>query len=67
MDDETGIGKWSEEQFVKAVETGIVPNGQALRAPMKPYVYLSDGEVRAIYTYLKTIPKINNKVDRIVQ
>ncbi|HEU5051923.1 MAG TPA: hypothetical protein VFT78_02355 [Hanamia sp.] len=64
MDDETGIGKWTEDQFVKAVKTGIVPNGPALRAPMKPYVYLSDGEVRAIYAYLKTIPKIKNKVER---
>jgi cytochrome c2 len=67
MDNATGIGKWTEDQFVKAVKTGIVPNGPALRPPMKPYVYLSDGEVRAIYAYLKTIPKINNKVDRKVQ
>jgi len=66
MDDETGIGKWTEDQFVKAVTTGIVPNGPALRAPMKPYVYLSDGEARAVYAYLKTIPKIKNKVDRKV-
>jgi hypothetical protein len=47
------------------VKTGIVPTGQAaLRPPMKPYTYLSDGEVRAVYAYLKTIPKIHNKVDR---
>jgi hypothetical protein len=65
MDEETGIGSWSEEDFVKAVKTGIVPTGQAaLRPPMKPYTYLSDGEVRAVYAYLKTIPKIHNKVDR---
>jgi len=64
MDDETGIGRWTEDQFVKAVKTGIVPSGPALRPPMKPFVYLSDGEVRAIYAYLKTIPKITNKVDR---
>jgi hypothetical protein len=64
MDDETGIGRWTEDQFVKAVKTGIVPSGPALRPPMKPFVYLSDGEVRAIYAYLKTIPKIKNKVDR---
>ena len=64
MDDETGIGRWTEDQFVKAVKTGIVPSGPALRPPMKPFVYLSDGEVRAIYAYLKTIPKIRNKLDR---
>ncbi|HUC79412.1 MAG TPA: c-type cytochrome, partial [Flavisolibacter sp.] len=65
MDEETGIGKWTEEEFVKAVKTGIVPHGQpALRQPMAPYTDLSDGEVKAIFAYLKTIPKINNKVER---
>jgi hypothetical protein len=65
MDEETGIGKWTEEEFVTAVKTGIVPNGQgAVRPPMRPFTELSDGEAKAIYAYLKTIPKIKNKVDR---
>lgn len=65
MDDETGIGKWTEEEFVRAVKTGIVPNGQpALRSPMKPYADLTDGEAKAVYAYLKTVPKIKNKVER---
>lgn len=65
MDEETGIGKWTEEQFIKAVKTGIVPNGQpALREPMAPFVDLSDNECRAIFAYLKTVPKIKNRVER---
>lgn len=65
MDEETGIGKWTEDDFVKAVKTGILPNGQpAVRSPMKPYPFLSDSEVRAIFAYLKTLPKISNKVER---
>ena len=68
MDEETGIGSWTEETFIKAVKTGILPDGQpALRPPMKPYTYLSDGEVKAIYAYLKTIPKVKNKVERNIQ
>ncbi len=64
-DKETGIGDWSEEDFVKAVKTGIVPNGQpALRYPMIPYLNLTDNEVKAIYAYLKTVPPIKNKVER---
>jgi hypothetical protein len=65
MDEETGIGRWSEEDFIRAVKTGVLPNGQpALRRPMKPYTDLTDGEVKAVFAYLKTIPKINNKVER---
>jgi len=65
MDEETGIGRWTEEEFVKAVKTGILPYGQpGVRPPMKPYSDLSDGEAKAIFAYLKTIPKIHNKVER---
>lgn len=65
MDETTGIGKWSEDQFVTAVKSGILPDNQpALRNPMTPYANLSDKEVKAIYAYLKTVPKINNKVER---
>ncbi len=63
-DKETGIGNWSESDFVKAVKYGQVPSGRHLRIPMAPYANLSDNEARAIYAYLKTVPKINNKVDR---
>jgi mono/diheme cytochrome c family protein len=64
MDEETGIGAWSEETFIKAVKTGVMPNGPALRPPMKPYIDLTDSEVKAIFAYLKTVPKVKNKVDR---
>lgn len=64
-DEQTGIGKWDAETFTTAVKSGILPNHQpALRQPMQPYAGLADNEVAAIYSYLKTIPKISNKVDR---
>ena len=64
-DNETGIGLWSEGDFLKAVKTGVVPDGQAaLRYPMIPYANLSDPELKAIYAYLKTVPPIKNQVDR---
>ncbi|HVG40966.1 MAG TPA: c-type cytochrome [Chitinophagaceae bacterium] len=65
MDEETGIGKWMEETFVKAVKYGELPDGQArLRPPMQPYSLLTDSEAKAIYAYLQTVPKIKNKVER---
>jgi cytochrome c1 len=64
MDEETGIGTWTEEQFVKAVKFGQVPHGPALRQPMIPYMAMTDSEAKAIYAYLKTVPKISNKIER---
>jgi mono/diheme cytochrome c family protein len=63
-DEETGIGKWSEDVFINAVRNGVVPNGSALRQPMMPFVYLTDAELKAMYAYLRTVPKLSNKVDR---
>ncbi len=63
-DKETGIGTWSEEQFIKAVRYGIVPHGPALRQPMMPFVQLTDSELKAIYAYMQTVPPIKNKLDR---
>ncbi|MEI6950693.1 c-type cytochrome [Paraflavisolibacter sp. H34] len=64
MDEATGIGKWSEDDFVKAVRYNRRPDGQLLRKPMPSYGNLSDAEARAIFAYLKTIPKIHNQVER---
>ncbi len=65
-DKETGIGNWTEEQFVKAVRFGIVDGQDALREPMMPYSQLTDHEAAAIYAYLQTVPAISNKVERTV-
>jgi mono/diheme cytochrome c family protein len=67
-DPNTGIGAWSEDDFVKAVKFGQVPNGKpSLRDPMQPYSNLTDKEAKAIYSYLKSVPKINNKIERKFQ
>jgi len=66
-DPETGIGKWSEEAFIKAVKYGLKEGAPALQYPMTPYTALSDAEAGAIFHYLKTIPPIVNKVERTVE
>lgn len=62
FDTETGIGKWTEDQFVTALREGIRPNGRPMRYPMAGMSSITDREARAIYAYLKTVPKISNKV-----
>lgn len=62
-DKETGIGSWTEEQFVKALRTGQRPNGKIVRYPMMPYNVLTEKETKAVFAYLKTIPPIQNKIE----
>jgi cytochrome c2 len=64
MDEDTGIGIWTEEQFVNALKNGKRPDGKLIRYPMLPYSVLSDEEAKAIFAYLKSIPKISKKVPK---
>jgi len=64
FDETTGIGKWSEDDFVRALRFGVRPDHSVLIYPMVPYPELTDAEVRAIHAYLRTAPKIQNAVPR---
>ncbi|HEY7955284.1 MAG TPA: c-type cytochrome [Polyangia bacterium] len=63
-DDETGIGKWSEADFVRALKKGFRPDRTVVRYPMLPSPELSDEEAGAIYAYLRTVPKIHHAFAR---
>ena len=63
-DPETGIGRFSEQQFIDAVKYGKNPRGGMLQYPMEPRSSLTDTEVRAIYAFLKTVPAQHHQVDR---
>jgi hypothetical protein len=64
-DPETGIGSWSEDDFVKTLRTGHRKgSGRALLPPM-PWQNLASlpaEDLRAIFTYLRTIPAVKNRV-----
>ncbi len=61
FDNNSGIGKYTEEQFIEIVKNGRRPDGTTTRYPMEPYSLLSDHEIKAIYAYLKTVPVIRNE------
>jgi mono/diheme cytochrome c family protein len=61
-DPETGLGRWIEEQFHRALKDGIRPDNRPLRYPMEPYRALDDEEVSAIFAYLRSVPAIRNRV-----
>lgn len=53
-DPETGIGKWSDAQFLDAVHRGIAPDGSRYYPafPYPSYTMLTDEDVLAIKAYL---------------
>lgn len=61
-DRETGIGAWSDEDFYRAMHTGVRPDGARLY-PAFPYPYftkMTRDDVMAIRAYLNTLPATKN-------
>ena len=63
-DQATGIGKWSEADFIRTIRTGVNPAGHRLHPfmPSHQIARMSDEDLRAIYLYLRTLPPIHNQV-----
>jgi len=62
----TGIGKWSEADFVQTLRTGVDPSGVHLH-PFMPWQQnrrMTDDDLRAIDRFLRTVPPIRNVVPR---
>lgn len=62
-DKETGIGKWTEEQFIKAMRKGISPEGHYYY-PAFPYIYfnnVTDEDLKALKAYLDSIPPVKQE------
>ncbi|HEX2335482.1 MAG TPA: cytochrome c [Hyphomicrobiaceae bacterium] len=61
-DQETGIGTWSDEDFLKALHRGIGKDGKHLYPafPYPSYALMTDGDVLAIKAYLLTLKPIKN-------
>ncbi|WP_137125519.1 cytochrome c [Roseomonas sp. HF4] len=67
-DPETGLGAWSEADIVRAVRTGVRPDGRVL-APVMPwhsYAALNDADARALARYLRNLPPVRNATPHIV-
>lgn len=63
-DPDTGIGKWTAQQFDDAVRRGRMPDGKRLY-PAMPFPYfarMSAADVGAIRAYLKTVKPVHHAV-----
>jgi hypothetical protein len=64
-DQNTGLGTWTEDMFVKAIRTGKHMGVSRPILPPMPWqdiAAMSDGDLKAIYAYLRSIPPIVNHV-----
>jgi mono/diheme cytochrome c family protein len=63
-DKQTGIGDWSDADFLRAVHQGVDDKGEHLYPafPYDSFTYLSDDDVLAIKAYLFSLPPVHNVV-----
>jgi mono/diheme cytochrome c family protein len=71
-DNETGIGRWSQEMFVKEFKQYDVPidslqdikkGDMNTLMPWQMYAGMSEQDLKAIYNYLRTVDAVTHKVD----
>jgi mono/diheme cytochrome c family protein len=63
-DSATGIGLWSEADFVRTLRTGVDPEGDSLHPfmPWRQVGRMREDDLRAIYRYLRTLPPIEHRI-----
>ncbi|HSW05431.1 c-type cytochrome [Aquabacterium sp.] len=64
-DADTGLGPWTQRNFIDTIRTGRhMGRGRPVLPPMPIPVYrnFTDGDLAAIYAYLRTVPAVKNRV-----
>jgi mono/diheme cytochrome c family protein len=61
-----GIGHWSEADWIAAMRTGRRPDGSVLSdaMPWKAMARMTDDELRAMWTYLRSVPAVEPAAER---
>jgi mono/diheme cytochrome c family protein len=62
-DPETGIGKWSADDFYRTMHNGRFPDGGLIypAMPFASYTKVTRADSDAIFAYLRSIPQVNQK------
>lgn len=60
-DVESGIGSWSEDDFMTALRTGVRPDGTQLRPemPWQLTAQFKEHELRALWLYFRSLPAVH--------
>jgi hypothetical protein len=63
--DASGLGGWTEDNFIQALRTGKhAGSGRPILPPMPwmNYARMTDDDLRAVFAYLKSLPAVSNAV-----
>lgn len=63
-DADTGIGKWTGDQFLQSLRQGVRPNGEHLY-PVFPYTAftkITDADAAALFAYLRSVPAVRSGI-----
>jgi mono/diheme cytochrome c family protein len=60
-DRETGLGEWTEDDFIRAMRLGVARGGKHLfpAFPYTSFTKLATADLKAIYAYLRTVPAVH--------
>jgi mono/diheme cytochrome c family protein len=59
--DPSGIGDWSEADFVRALRQGLRPDGRVMENEFMPWsatAHMTDAELTAMWLYLRSLPPV---------
>ena len=70
-DSATGIGKWTETMFLDKFKNyrdkasySANPGKNNSLMPWSMYAHMDDFDIKAIYRFLRTLPAVNNKIEK---
>jgi mono/diheme cytochrome c family protein len=58
--DGSALPSWTEADFMNTIRTGITPEGREVKGEYMPwgsYKFMNDEELKAVWVYLKSLPK----------
>lgn len=61
-DPETGIGRYTDAQLARAVRTGVMPDGEVSIFMAYSIASLSDEDLTAVISYLRSLPPVRREV-----
>jgi len=69
-DQDSGLGIWTEDMFLRAIRTGKHMGVSRPIMPPMPWASfrnLNDEDLKSIYAYLRTVPPIRNRVPQALE